>query len=548
MKAFLLFLRGHRLFALLLGWLALQVMPCFGQVTPEQITNGLVSYYPLDQLVPGSTNATPDVISRRDLSMFLGDSAHYMNGPAYLISSNIDSHPGMGDSTGVMNLSQSPSPTVLVYFGTGQNALTGVGDFLPFINQRGATMNFWIKGAVPPSTDQRVMAECAQNGSGVPFFSLSSQPATKLGLGYFLRAATAVPDPNGVTAFPMFDGTWELPLAGNSNTIWNQTASYTTNTIFDNNWHMLTTIIETNGDLHVFVDGNYDPGANTTTDNEGNPAMAASIFVTNVYYQTNIYPFSTPPTNNPPPNGFVRWIISGLDLQGAATAFGGFDRNNSIAGGPPVRLSDIGFWNRVLSPDEIRFVLTNGVGICNEVNCSFCQPKVTSFSANPPKLHPGEPVTLQWHIQAITSKPIVSLLLSPTIGEVTNVTDYFSGNGSTNLPVFTNTVFILRLTNLNSCGYPQAQLSAYTSVTVVPLSVSVTSYLVSDPANGNNPSFTMTWNSITNHTYTVQRKLSLLDPTWTTLSSHLPSGGNLTSFTDYTLGSDGTAFYRIASP
>lgn len=33
----------------------------------QQLTNGLVSYYPLDQLSPGTTNKTPDLISRRDL-------------------------------------------------------------------------------------------------------------------------------------------------------------------------------------------------------------------------------------------------------------------------------------------------------------------------------------------------------------------------------------------------------------------------------------------------------------------------------------------------
>jgi hypothetical protein len=435
MKASQLFLGDNRcsnLVSPLLSLLVVLAMPCFGQVTQEQITNGLVSYYPLDQLVPGSTNATPDLVSRRDLIMYLGDSAHYMNGPAYIVA---DTHPGMGDSSNVMNLTQSPSPTVLVYFGTGQSALTGQGDFLPFINQRGATMNFWMKGAVPPAQDQRVMAECAQNGSGVPFFSLSSQPASKLGLGYFLRAATAGPDPNGVTAFPMFDGTWELPVLGNGNTIWNQAASYTTNTIFDNNWHMLTTIIEINGDLHVFVDGNYDPGANTTTDNEGNPAMATSIGVTNVYYTTNIYPYSTPPTNNPPPNGFVRWVISGLDLAGAATAFGGFDRNNSISGGPPVRLSDIGFWNRVLSPDEIKFVMTNGLPPVQLIN--FNPPATVFFNADLDEVGLGDQVGLHWNVSGETNISISGL------GNVTAL----GFNASTNVIVNCDTNFTLTAGN-----------------------------------------------------------------------------------------------------
>ncbi len=547
MKAFRLFLgddRSSKLVSLLLGWLVLQAIPCIGQVTPAQIINGLVSYYPLDQLVPGTTNITPDLVSRRDLTMYLGSMAEYQNGPAAILAG---SRPGMGTRTNVMNLPQTPAATVLVYQSSGQNPLDGSGDFLPFINQRGATMNFWVKGPVPAYTDLRVMAECADNGDGSPFFSLSDQPASKLGLGYFLRLDPTTTDPNGVTVNQLPDGTYQLPAFYNE---WDRYTQYTTNTIFDNTWHMVTTEIGTNGDIHVFVDGNYDPGnqSTATLDHEGIPAIVPPIDVTNTYYVTNTYPYSNPPTNSPPPNGYVHWMVPGLNLAGAFTAFGGFARNGNIAAGPPCQMSDIAFWNRALSPDEIKFVMTNGVGVCNEVNCSFCRPHVTSFSANPSKVHPGESMTLLWHIQAITSKPIVSLLLSPTIGEVTNVTDYISGDGSTNLPIFTNTVFELGLTYLNSCGYLQAQLSAYASVTVVPLSFTGTSYLLSDPGNAYNPSFSMTWNSITNHTYTVQRKLSLSDPAWTMLTSGLPSGGNSTSFTDYTMGSGSTAFYRIVSP
>ena len=46
-----------------LAALAAFVTTSQAQVTLSQVTNGLVSYYPLDQLVPGSTNATPDVIA-----------------------------------------------------------------------------------------------------------------------------------------------------------------------------------------------------------------------------------------------------------------------------------------------------------------------------------------------------------------------------------------------------------------------------------------------------------------------------------------------------
>jgi len=63
---------------------------------------------------------------------------------------------------------------------------------------------------------------------------------------------------------------------------------------------------------------------------------------------------------------------------------------------------------------------------------------------------------------------------------------------------------------------------------------------------------TISWYSLGSlfqaNTYTVQRKFNLTDPTWTTLTSGLPSGGDTTSFTDTTSGPGGTAFYRICWP
>jgi hypothetical protein len=454
----------------------------------------------------------------------------------------------MGGGSNCFNFTQSGGPTVIYYQSTGQNPLDGSGDFLPFINQRGATMNFWVKGSLPAG-DLRVMAECADTGDNSPFFSLSTQPLGRNynGLGYFLRLDPTNADTNGVFLNQLPDGTYQTPAYY---TEWSQLSQYTTNVLFDNNWHMITTEIETNGDVHVFVDGNYDPGnqSTATTDHEGNAAIVLPIDVTNTYYVTNTYPFSIPPTNSPPPDGYVHWMIPGLNVTGAFTTFGGYVRNGNANGGPPCQMSDIAFWNRVLSPDEIKFLMTNGISDCIVINCSFCHPSITSFSANPSTVHPGESVMLQWHIQAATSRPIVGLFLSPAVGEVTNATDFTTGNGSTNRIVFTNTNFTLSLTNLNNCGYTEVQNPHSTSVTVVPLSISNTSYLLSDPGNANNPSFTMTWNSITNHTYTVQRKLSLTEPTWTTLTSGLSSGGNSTSYSDDTLGSGSTAFYRIASP
>lgn len=421
----------YGLFLFLLGFLAVQAMTCQGQVTAQQITNGLVSYYPLDQLLPGTTNVTPDLIARRDLTMYLGSMAAYQNGPAAIVAG---SHPGMGGSTAVMNLPQTPAATVLVYQSTGQNPLDGSGDFLPFINQRNATMNFWIKGVLPAG-DQRVMAECADNGDNQAFFSLSSQPSSRSynGLGYFLRENVPVTAPNGVSANQFPDGTYQTPA---SNYLWFQSSQYTTNILFDNNWHMLTTVISSNGDVHAFVDGNYDPGDQTTptTDHEGNPAICPPLNVTNTYYVTNTYPFSNPPTNSPPPSGYVHWMIPGLNLAGAFTTFGGFDRNGSISAGPPIQMSDIAFWNRVLSQDEIRFLMTNGIPSPGPPPPT---PRIISFTTDMPEVGTGDTVALRWNVIGATYITISGL------GDVTSL----GLIASTNVTVTGNTNYTLTAAN-----------------------------------------------------------------------------------------------------
>ena len=354
MKTLRFFLLDKRFFCLLLGLLMFRTLSSRGQVTWGQITNGLVDYYPLNTILPG--NVTPDLINRRDLAMVNMTSNNIVGG----------NHPGIEPAGLVMNLTQSPGPTVMYYQSFGQNPLDGSGDFLPFINQRGATMNFWIKGPVPATTDLRVFAEGTDNGDNNPLFSLSDQPSvSKAGLGLYLRLNFPTTDPNGVTNNQFADGTYQLPAYYYE---WSQSSLYTTNILFDNNWHMFTMEIETNGDVHVFVDGNYDPGnpgadliGQTNLDNEGNRAITPPLAVTNFYYTTNLYPLVNPPASNPPPNGFVRWMVPGLNQAGAFTAFGGVDRNGGIIAGVPCELSDIAFWNRTLTTSEIQWVMNNGL-------------------------------------------------------------------------------------------------------------------------------------------------------------------------------------------
>ena len=65
-------------------------------------------------------------------------------------------------------------------------------------------------------------------------------------------------------------------------------------------------------------------------------------------------------------------------------------------------------------------------------------------------------------------------------------------------------------------------------------------------------SVTLTWDSLGSlyqtNTYSVQRKLSLTDASWTTLTNGLPSGGDTTTYVDNTIGSGSSAYYRIVWP
>lgn len=68
--------------------------------------------------------------------------------------------------------------------------------------------------------------------------------------------------------------------------------------------------------------------------------------------------------------------------------------------------------------------------------------------------------------------------------------------------------------------------------------------------NADSTAMTLVWNSTppqSSQTYTLQKKNSLADPTWTTVTADIPSGGSSTTNADN--AADGNAaFYRISSP
>ncbi|HVU07869.1 MAG TPA: hypothetical protein VHG89_04920 [Verrucomicrobiae bacterium] len=395
----------------------------------QDLTNGLVDYYPLTSVLPNGN--TPDFISRRDLTLSAAmNSANFIPG----------SHPGMGDSANVVNLSQSGGATVMYYQSTGQNPLDGSGDFLPFVNQRGATMNFWVKGSVSGiGGELREFAECADNGDNNPFFSISSTSSSDTFAHFFLRLNASTTDTNGTSVNQLSDGTYQTPAYYY---VFQQPSVYTANGVFDGNWHMLTVEIETNGDFHTFVDGNYDPGSQSGgpyTDNEGNPAIYTPFNVTNTYYINNIYPPAG--VSNPPPNGFVRWITPGLYVNGF-TAFGGYNRNGTIANGLPEQMSDIGFWNRTLTTNELQWLMTNGLsGLTINTNII----SINNFSADFGEVGQGSAARINWNVGGASSSPGGIIISGPGI----NIDVSAVAAGSTNITLPADQTYTLTLTAHN---------------------------------------------------------------------------------------------------
>jgi hypothetical protein len=122
-------LRFAVLAAASLALLATAVSTSQAQVTLSQVTNGLVSWYPLDFVVTntdGTTITTFDYLGARDMILF------NMNGANVLTSTR----PSQNSSSvsNCFNFDQQASgvgTTIMYYDSKGQNALDGSGDFLP---------------------------------------------------------------------------------------------------------------------------------------------------------------------------------------------------------------------------------------------------------------------------------------------------------------------------------------------------------------------------------------------------------------------------------
>lgn len=399
--------------------LAASATGVLAQVTFQEVTNGLVDFYPLDYLNEDGVT-TPDVINRRDMIL-------YGMGTSNIVAST---HPG-GAVTNCFDFTQTGSGTVIYYNSTGQDPLTGGGDFLPFINQRNATMNFWVKSSTT-SGDKRFFGECDTTGASAnPIFLIGSSSGAADNGAHFLFRQQENTGPGG--SITMVDGTYEFPAPGY---YWTQGASYTSNSVLDGNWHMFTMTIDSNASVNVYVDGVLDIGAGTQLDFYGNPACLNPLFVTNTYYTTNIYPSAG--VSNPPPDGYVHWMMNAVFKTGD-TAFGGFKRGG-VSGGVVGQIDDIGFWDRVLSSDEVAFVMTNGLpGLVLNTN----KISINSFAADLGEVGVGDTVGLSWKVSGASAGPG-----GITISGVGDVSD-IGPVGSTNVTLAVNQTYTFTLTAHN---------------------------------------------------------------------------------------------------
>jgi hypothetical protein len=145
----------------------------------------------------------------------------------------------------------------------------------------------------------------------------------------------------------------------------------------------------------------------------------------------------------------------------------------------------------------------------------------------------------------------------------TNITAPFSPFGLTS---DRSSSLDLTLPNLFICAYPvigpsaggvrfddfYLSASGFNATKPVPASFFAPQlFALPNPAyNAAAQTFTLTWASEPGATYTLQKKINLTDPTWTTVVTGYPAGGATNTTTTYidAPAPDAKAFYRVSQP
>jgi hypothetical protein len=224
---------------------ALSIGNAHAQVSSNQIYNGLVSYWPMDQLNTASgVTTTPDVVSGINLTA--------VGGPTSAVGQ-------FGNAIALNGTSQYLVNTNTTGGGGNTNNLAAG---LPYFAGTPFTLAFWVKAAKPTSTTHYVFA-MGDTTNATPLYCLQSgsTAATEANLDVIIRQINNSPPVNHAS---------------------------TTNVLFDGvNWHHLAWV-DSNGVVSVYQDGVLESG----TTNFG--YLPDTLIQPNAVNSTGGFPFTCP--------------------------------------------------------------------------------------------------------------------------------------------------------------------------------------------------------------------------------------------------------------
>jgi concanavalin A-like lectin/glucanase superfamily protein len=329
---------------------ALFLLGTVTRVNAQSLTNGLVSHWPMEAV---QGNKTPDLVSGYDMTL---------------------------NKLTTNDLVAGIRGTCFSFVNARQTLLSRVhtaGENLPINKHPAFTVSMWTKVNGTGQNDLRVFSE-GNTGASDPLFNLGTHNV---------------------------DGTLDIFIRQSGWTTVNHII--TTQQPFDDQWHQIVFVQQTDGSRTVFIDG--------VADDLPIPAKPAGTFNVN---DTTI-------------GGILRaspgsWVTGLID--------------------------EVALWKRALTPEEVNEVRTNGVPA---VSIQPLPLEIKKFLADFPTVALGDKAMLRWE----ASKD-ASLSISPGIGDVSAQTQF--GVGNIEASVANTTTFTLTATR------GAETLTAQTTVRTVP--------------------------------------------------------------------------------
>ena len=399
----------------------------FAQGIP-QIGNGVIAYWPM-QTING--NNTPDIVG--GYNMLLSGK----NGGMPTITNAAGSPASRlnGESNNAIYLNAADDEEL--YY------LAGVNDALPVNKQNQFTVAMWINANVTNNAQNTyIFTEDSASGgiypqSQAPVWAFGMDAGATTTFGQWLTRNYSGTSPGYGVGVGGYD---EAPAYSE------QGDTEGTYPVFDGDWHLWVTTLDTNGNYETYVDGSgiQDPGGAFFTDSYGNPTALQPKPLTNTYTATNTA------TGNPWNVDYPAWTWD-VDV----TSIGGLSRSGFPPGADNVTgmVDNLAMWNRPLGTNEIKYLYLNGVP---QVASGSAPLKLTSFTADYTEAAQGDTVTLRWGTANATD-----ISISPTPGDV--FADTAFGAGSVAVTVTSNTTFTI--TAKQGATKP---LTASVTVTVLP--------------------------------------------------------------------------------